>query len=633
MLFAQAGLAGEAAGSLGSNPSARGDRAIYRDDVVTLLQAQPVRNRSVRRSVDRRLLPDADGAVFLLDGDLFNRPSVAERFFLPSGGTDRDFAAAAFSRQGHKAVASFIGDFALVRWEASARRLTLAVDQTGSRALFYCRHGAGIIAASTIRAMLAHPLVPRELDQDTLGLCLINQAHTRAHQTIYRHIRLLPAGHGLTWENGKVDIWRYWQPDPTRRIRFKQDDDYIEAARELLDRAVACRMPAEGVVLSHLSGGLDSAGVAATAARLRAPEPVHSVTVRPDPTAPLQPPSKSRFYDEWEGAQQVAALYPNIVTHAVHPLPPDDRDEEPGGRFWTQDWPRLWMFQSAYPDSSNRFARQMGADAILTGDWGNLTLSWEGRFTLPDRLKRGDLRGWARTWRELAHQQDRPLLSLRSLAINAALPAWMRNAWRQVRGTQDGWLALSALNPTLGEHLGEARWPHTAPARFGSIDMDLRVHYIEHMCFLKSVHSHILSDEPVRPRAPLGDIRLIEFCLAIPGDLYLRDGQPRSFARRVLADRLPPATVAEPRQGGGHPEWFTWMDRRRDWMMNELARCEASPVAREVLNLPKIRRLLENWPRDVAEAGRLEVMLPLLNTVGRGLRVGQFIYRAEGRND
>src|SRR5262249_13722821 len=52
---------------------------------------------------------------------------------------------------------------------------------------------------------------------------------------------------------------------------------------------------------------------------------------------------------------------------------------------------------------------------------------------------------------------------------------------------------------------------------------------------------------------PFQDRRLIEFTLGVPEEQFLRRGESRSLARRVLADRLPPALLAENRRGRQSP--------------------------------------------------------------------------------
>jgi asparagine synthase (glutamine-hydrolysing) len=64
--------------------------------------------------------------------------------------------------------------------------------------------------------------------------------------------------------------------------------------------------------------------------------------------------------------------------------------------------------------------------------------------------------------------------------------------------------------------------------------------------------------------------------------------------------------------------------------MAELDRLEASPTARHMLDLPRIRAVAEEWPADAdAAMARATDMLDLF---GRGIHYGRFIRWVEGSN-
>ena len=65
-------------------------------------------------------------------------------------------------------------------------------------------------------------------------------------------------------------------------------------------------------------------------------------------------------------------------------------------------------------------------------------------------------------------------------------------------------------------------------------------------------------------RSPLADRRLLEFALSVPESMFRRNGVPRSFARRVLADRLPREIVEEHRRGIAETAWFRALDAQRE---------------------------------------------------------------------
>jgi asparagine synthase (glutamine-hydrolysing) len=64
--------------------------------------------------------------------------------------------------------------------------------------------------------------------------------------------------------------------------------------------------------------------------------------------------------------------------------------------------------------------------------------------------------------------------------------------------------------------------------------------------------------------------------------------------------------------------------------MDELDRLEASPAARRMIDLPRLRAMAEDWPVDAdAAMARATDMLDLF---GRGIHYGRFIRWVEQSN-
>ena len=85
---------------------------------------------------------------------------------------------------------------------------------------------------------------------------------------------------------------------------------------------------------------------------------------------------------------------------------------------------------------------------------------------------------------------------------------------------------------------------------------------------------------------------------------FLRDGTPRALARRALADRLPKQVLEETRSGLQVADWHEDLTAARDGVVDELDRLEACPAAAAALDLPRLRRLTENWPSGGWERAR-----------------------------
>ncbi|MFC3987389.1 asparagine synthetase B family protein [Actinoplanes siamensis] len=160
---------------------------------------------------------------------------------------------------------SLDGDYALAVWDESRRQLTLVRDALGTRPLYYHRTDDGVVFASCLAALLAHPRVPVRLGLDGLRQALAGIAVPGA--TPYEGVREVPAGHAVRFGRDGVSWRRHWRPDASAG----HTDDLattVRRTRELLERAVE-RRTGDGPVAALVSGGLDSSTLAALHARHR----------------------------------------------------------------------------------------------------------------------------------------------------------------------------------------------------------------------------------------------------------------------------------------------------------------------------------------------------------------------------
>jgi asparagine synthase (glutamine-hydrolysing) len=117
----------------------------------------------------------------------------------------------------------------------------------------------------------------------------------------------------------------------------------------------------------------------------------------------------------------------------------------------------------------------------------------------------------------------------------------------------------------------------------------------------------------------------MEFCLAVPTEQFLIDGTSRALARRALSDRLPKSVVEEMRSGLQAADWYEQLSSARVEIAQELDRLATCAVSARTLDLPRLVRLVENWPRSgwgtprVISAYRLVLL--------RALSAGHFLRR------
>jgi asparagine synthase (glutamine-hydrolysing) len=156
------------------------------------------------------------------------------------------------------------GDFALVVWDPSRQEGSLARDQLGVRPVFFAEIGGRLFFASELRDLLG--LLPSIPGPDQDGVAHWIALSTRPGTgTLYEGIERLGPGEMLRFGPGGISRSRYWEP------RFQEPLDlpageWAERVREELRRAVQRRLDPERGTGVLLSGGLDSASIAAVGA-------------------------------------------------------------------------------------------------------------------------------------------------------------------------------------------------------------------------------------------------------------------------------------------------------------------------------------------------------------------------------
>jgi asparagine synthase (glutamine-hydrolysing) len=166
--------------------------------------------------------------------------------------------------EGTISPAQLRGDFALVVWDPSRRQGFLARDQLGVRPVFFAAAGGRLFFASELRDLL--DLLPATPAPDPDGVAHWIALSTRPGTgTLYEGVERLGPGEMLRFGPDGVSRERYWAP------RFREPlelppGEWAERVREGLRVAVQRRLDPKRGTGVLLSGGLDSASIAAVGA-------------------------------------------------------------------------------------------------------------------------------------------------------------------------------------------------------------------------------------------------------------------------------------------------------------------------------------------------------------------------------
>ena len=170
----------------------------------------------------------------------------------------------AYEKWGDDCVKHLFGDFAFAIWDERKQRYFCARDHFGVKPFYYTHIDNEFAFSSSLNELRLNPKVSNTLNEIAVGDYLLFGVNQDLSTTIFKDIQRLPPGHTLTVANGSLKIQRYWSPEPSTELRFRNPESYVERFSELLALAVKDRATDERVAIS-MSGGLDSTSLAAIA--------------------------------------------------------------------------------------------------------------------------------------------------------------------------------------------------------------------------------------------------------------------------------------------------------------------------------------------------------------------------------
>jgi asparagine synthase (glutamine-hydrolysing) len=516
--------------------------------------------------------------------------------------TDTEVILAAYDQWGLDAVQRFAGMFAFALWDAARGRLWLVRDRVGKKPLYYAELDGTLRFASELKAIVADPAFPRDVDAGAVRLYL-RFGYVPSPLTIYRHARKLPPAHYLVCEGGRVSVQRYWDPVPFAiSPRAISDADAEAELEERLGTAVRQRMIADVPLGAFLSGGIDSSLVVALMQeQSRTPARTFSI----------------RFTNpQFNEADHAAAVAKHLGTDHY------ERTCDEAEMLALVD--RLpEMFDEPFADSSavptylvSRIARER-VTVALSGDGGDELFLGYPRYEFHVRGSRAlDLPRPIR--RAAALVADRmPTRRLRRIAEVLRSDDEDRYARFVSWWTPHDVLALTGELPPPGPFYDDALARSTSMSRVDRPGLLDFVSYLPEDILTKVDRASMAVS--LEARAPLLDHRVAEFALRLPASLKLRGGVSKWLLRRLLYKRVPRELIDRPKMGFGVPlaDWFN--GPLRDRMSDYCAGSELDDVG---IDPQPVRRLWSDFLDGRSHrTDRLWAMLMLMAWVRHTRRV------------
>src|SRR2546427_10734208 len=210
-------------------------------------------------------------AWIVYNGEIYNhadlRPGLERRGHSYRTRSDTETLLHLYEEEGERCVERLRGMFAFALWDRREGRLLLARDRLGIKPLYYACSDRELLFASEIKAILAAGPLRAVLNDAVLPEFLATR-FVAGEETFFRGVRKLLPGRTLTWSPQRgFRQRRYWHlpPPAPSPLAFRDQADRLRAR---LEEAVRVHLMSDVPLGVFLSGGLDSTGVAALAARL-----------------------------------------------------------------------------------------------------------------------------------------------------------------------------------------------------------------------------------------------------------------------------------------------------------------------------------------------------------------------------
>jgi len=493
-------------------------------------------------------IANEDGSVVVVqNGEIYNYRELRDeleraghRFRTDS---DTEVLVHLYEQHGEDFAERLRGMFAIALWDEPERRLLLARDRFGIKPLYYRLADGTLSFASELKALIEQPGFSREIDPRAVAAYLAFNS-IPAPLTIFTEARKLPPGTLARWGDGELTMRRYARPAPVPQgeARRRPAEALAGELRETLRDSVRAHLVADVPVGVLLSGGVDSAGLAALASGEQA-EPVKTFSVG----------FEEASFDELDRARLVAERYG--TDHHEIVLRPDA----------VELFPKLVeAFDEPFGDSSalpTYLVSELAAGEVkvaLSGEGADELFG--GYYTyVADLLaaRVGRLAALAAPLAELLPSSDAKVsfdYKAKRFARGAGLPPLERHhAWKEIFSRRAQGELLGPRDPGWDPvDLYRERYAETAGAeQLARLqDVDLGIYLVDDL-LVKTDRSSMAHS--LELRVPFLDNEVATAALGLATPLKVRGRAKKRLLRRALAPLLPQEVLRGRKQGFSIP--------------------------------------------------------------------------------
>jgi asparagine synthase (glutamine-hydrolysing) len=511
------------------------------------------------RPTGHQPMSNEDGTVWItFGGEIYNhmdiRPELEAKRHRYHSNTDTETIVHLYEEEGIRCLERLHGMFHLAIWDSRTKELHLARDRLGKKPLYYAQPAGGLVFGSEIKALLAHPALTAELDEEAF-FDYLTFVCTPAPMTMFKGVRKLgPAERMTVRADGSTEVETFWSPfsdEVAAEVSGMEEPELEERLLALLRESIRRRMMSDVPFGVFLSGGVDSStNVALMSELMDAPVRTFSVGFE-----------RYERYNELEHARTIARKFGTdhheivIDAHDLESFLPEliYHQDEP-----LADWvavPLHYVSKLARDNGTVVVQIGEGSDELFHGYQAyHSHARFHSRFRTAFRLVPSSV---ARAASRLAFRTGKLVPHAQAIEDAAAgrIPFW-GGAIAYQGALKDRVLTNGRAHPD-SYRIVERFWEEA-----GDEDLLTKMTYLE----LKNRLAELLlmrvdkmtMRNSVEARVPFLDADLVEFAIALPPEMKVRDGQGKYLLKKAVSGSLPPEIIDRPKQGFSAPvsEWF-----------------------------------------------------------------------------
>ncbi|MDD5647528.1 MAG: asparagine synthase (glutamine-hydrolyzing) [Dehalococcoidia bacterium] len=496
-----------------------------------------------------------DGKYWIIyNGEIFNyielREDLKQRGHEFVTESDTEVILEAYDEWGCECLSRFNGMWAFTLWDRDRRRLFCARDRFGIKPFYYYAGRKVFVFASEIQALLPHPAVTRQVNDEKVYDYLMWGFHGYSADTFFKDIKQLDPGHYLTADiSGDITVKRWWRLSINADIGHVSDTGVHENAEKLamlLEDSIRLRLRSDVPVGTCLSGGLDSSSIVCLANRLM----FNDVSVKPGIVGDRQKTFSSCHDDARIDERK-------FIEEVIGKTKAEKNYVFPGSDDLWEDLSELIAHQGEPFGTTSIYAqwcvmkevRRRGVKVLLDGQGGDELLAgyhpYYGTFLI-NLLSTGKIAQALSEGCKIASIVGWPSM-MSSTAMSAAvsifnvLPVPLQSAGRRFNSTVRGKRMNRIMTQDFDHKHFAGSITHFKHIKgdYNNLQKRLAMDVVTELSVLLRFEDRNSMAFSVESRVPFLDYRLVEFVFSLPSSYKIHNGWTKWILREAMEGILP----------------------------------------------------------------------------------------------